>query len=103
MTGMGNLSLMVSLLRARKSGHMRQEPSFFKTMTTREEYGLVLGRMTPAVRSSWTIFSISFFCAKGGDMDVYLGEGFLGRGEWSDHGHCGKEGFLGEWKILFDV
>jgi hypothetical protein len=33
----GNLSLMVSLLRARKSGHMRKEPSFFKTMTTGEE------------------------------------------------------------------
>jgi hypothetical protein len=37
MTGMGNLSLMVSLLRAQKSGHMRQEPSFFMTMTTGEE------------------------------------------------------------------
>jgi hypothetical protein len=37
MTGMGNLSLMVSLLRARKSGHMRQEPYLFKTMTTGEE------------------------------------------------------------------
>jgi hypothetical protein len=37
MTGMGNLSLMVSLLRARKSGHIHQEPSFFRTMTTGEE------------------------------------------------------------------
>ena len=37
MTGIGNLSLMVSLLRARKSGHMHQEPSFFRTMTTGEE------------------------------------------------------------------
>jgi hypothetical protein len=36
-------------------------------------------------------------------MDVYLGEGFLGQGEWSDHGHHRKEGVLGEWKILFDV
>ena len=34
---LGNLSLMVSLLRARKSGHILQEPSFFRTMTTREE------------------------------------------------------------------
>jgi hypothetical protein len=33
----GNLSLMVSLLRARKSGHIFQEPSFFKTMTTCDE------------------------------------------------------------------
>ena len=32
MTGIGNLSLMVSLLRARKSGHILQEPSFFRTM-----------------------------------------------------------------------
>jgi hypothetical protein len=37
MTGMGNLSLMVSLLRARKSGHILQEPSFFSTMTIGEE------------------------------------------------------------------
>jgi hypothetical protein len=37
MTGMGNLSLMVSLLRARKLGHIHQEPSFFSTMMTREE------------------------------------------------------------------
>jgi hypothetical protein len=37
MTGMGNLSLMVSLLRARKSGHILQEPSFFRTMTIGEE------------------------------------------------------------------
>jgi hypothetical protein len=35
--GMGNLSLMVSLLRAQKSGHMRQVPSFLSIMTTREE------------------------------------------------------------------
>jgi hypothetical protein len=37
MIGMGNLSLMVSLLRAQKSGHILQEPSFFRTMTTGEE------------------------------------------------------------------
>jgi hypothetical protein len=37
MTGMGNLSLMVSLLRAHKSGHMFQEPYLFMTMTTGEE------------------------------------------------------------------
>ena len=36
-------------------------------------------------------------------MDVYWGESFLGQGEWNDHGHRGKEGVLGEWKILFDV
>jgi hypothetical protein len=37
MTGMGNLSLMVSLLRAWKLGHIHQEPYLFSTMTTREE------------------------------------------------------------------
>jgi hypothetical protein len=37
MTGMGNFSLMVSLLRAQKSGHILQEPYFFSTMTNREE------------------------------------------------------------------
>jgi hypothetical protein len=36
-------------------------------------------------------------------MDIYWGEGFLGQGEWNDHGHRGKEGVLGEWKRLFDV
>jgi hypothetical protein len=37
MIGMGNLSLMVSLLRAQKSGHILQEPSFFGTMTIGDE------------------------------------------------------------------
>jgi hypothetical protein len=37
MTGMGNLSLMVSLLRARKLGHILKEPYFFRTMTIGEE------------------------------------------------------------------
>jgi hypothetical protein len=37
MTGMGNLSLMVSLLRENKSGHTHQEPSFYNTMTIGEE------------------------------------------------------------------
>jgi hypothetical protein len=32
-----NFSLMVSLLRARKSRHMHQEPSFLRTMTIGEE------------------------------------------------------------------
>jgi hypothetical protein len=37
MTGMGNLSLMVILLRARKSGHMHHIPYFLSTMMTGEE------------------------------------------------------------------
>ena len=37
MTGMGNWSLMVSLLRAPKSGNILQEPSFFSTMMIGEE------------------------------------------------------------------
>jgi hypothetical protein len=37
MTEMGNLSLMVSLLRAHKLGNIHQEPSFFRTMTTGDE------------------------------------------------------------------
>ena len=43
MIGIGNLSLMVNLLRAQKSRHMCQVPSFFKTMTIQDEYGLVIG------------------------------------------------------------
>jgi hypothetical protein len=43
MKGMVNLSLMINLLRAQESGHMCQEPSFFKTITTWDEYGLVIG------------------------------------------------------------
>ena len=31
-------------------------------------------------------------------MDGYWGEGFLGQGEWNDHGHHGKEGVLGSGK-----
>jgi hypothetical protein len=37
MIGVGNLSLMVSFLRARKSGHILQEPYFVSTMTIEEE------------------------------------------------------------------
>jgi hypothetical protein len=37
MTGMGNLSLMVGLLRAQKLGHIHQEPSLFRTKTTGDE------------------------------------------------------------------
>ena len=36
-------------------------------------------------------------------MDGYWGEGFLGQGEWNDHEHLGKGGFIREWKIWFDV
>ena len=42
MIGMGNLSLIVNLLRALKSRHMHQAPYLFKTMTIRDEYGLFL-------------------------------------------------------------
>jgi hypothetical protein len=48
-------------------------------------------------------FQFHFFVQRGGGMDVYWGEGFLGQGEWNDHGHHGKEAVLGEWKIPFDV
>jgi hypothetical protein len=37
MIGMGNLSLMVSLLRARKLGDILQEPYFFRTVTIVEQ------------------------------------------------------------------
>jgi hypothetical protein len=37
MTRMGNLSLMVGLLRVQKSGKMHQEPYFLSTMTIGEE------------------------------------------------------------------
>jgi hypothetical protein len=33
-------------------------------------------------------------------MDVYWGEGFLGQGEWNDHGHHRKGGVRGELKII---
>ena len=65
MSVMGNLSLMVNFLRAWKSSHFCQLPSFFKTKTTKDEYGIVMGFMTPASSSSWIVFSISLFCANG--------------------------------------
>jgi hypothetical protein len=52
MTGMGNLSLIVSLLSAWKSRHMHQVPSFLSTMTIGEEYGLVMGWITPTSSNS---------------------------------------------------
>lgn len=47
MTSIGKLSLMVNMLRALKSGHIRHAPYFFKTITTGDEYGLVLGLIAP--------------------------------------------------------
>ena len=58
LTGMVNLSLMVSLLRAQKLGHMHQVPSLFKTMIIGDKKGIILGYMTPASNSSSMIFSI---------------------------------------------
>ena len=43
MTGIGNLTLIVDLLRAQKSRHVFQVPSFFKTMTIGNEYVIALG------------------------------------------------------------
>jgi hypothetical protein len=37
MTGMGNFSFIVILLRAKQLGHMHQVPCFLSAMTTREE------------------------------------------------------------------
>jgi hypothetical protein len=37
MTKMGNLPLIIKLLRAQKLGHMHQVPSFLRTMTIEEE------------------------------------------------------------------
>jgi hypothetical protein len=37
MIGMGNLSLMVTLLRAQKLGHIHQGPYFFRNMTIGDE------------------------------------------------------------------
>jgi len=45
MIRIGNLSLIVILLRDLKSGHMFQSSSFLKIVTTGEEHGLVLDRM----------------------------------------------------------
>jgi hypothetical protein len=38
-TGIGNLSLIINLLRAQKSRHMQQVTSLFNTITTDDEYG----------------------------------------------------------------
>jgi hypothetical protein len=61
MTRMGNLSLMVSLFREQKSGHMHQVHSLFKTITTSEEYGLVLRRITLPLVIPMSYFLFHFF------------------------------------------
>jgi hypothetical protein len=57
----------------------------------------------PALRSSWTIFSISFFWERGDDTDGYWEEGFRVQGECNDREHHVKEGVPREWKIPLDV
>ena len=72
MTGMGNLSLMVNLLRDLKSRHMCQAPSFFKTMTTRDDYGLMLGWITPTSKTLELSFQFHFFVQMDIDRGVHL-------------------------------
>lgn len=63
--GKENLFLMVILLRAQKSRHMHQVPSFFSTMVIRNKWGLVLRQMTLVANNFLTIFLISFFLENG--------------------------------------
>jgi hypothetical protein len=58
---MGNLSFIVHLLREHNSGHMCQFLSFFKTMTIREEWVLVLGHMTDIQQLLNYLFNFIFF------------------------------------------
>lgn len=60
MTGMRNLSFTIKELRDKKLGHMCQVTCFLRTMTTKEEYGLVLGWMIPIAKNNDTIFLISY-------------------------------------------
>jgi hypothetical protein len=95
----GKLILDGSLFRARKSGHMCQAPSFFNTITTREEYGLVLGRITPASSNSCTIFSIPFFWQMDTSRDIHWGLYFPEGEGCYDHAHPWREGSLLESQI----
>lgn len=58
----GNLSLMVILLRALKSIHMHNNPSLLQTKSTREKYELTLSYIILASNISWTNLSILFSC-----------------------------------------
>jgi hypothetical protein len=84
---MGNLSLMVNLLRAQKSGYMCQEPSFFKTFTIKDEYGLVLGQITTTSSNSYTIFSILFLEKMDTCRGIHWRSNFLEGEGCCDHAH----------------
>jgi hypothetical protein len=73
MTGMGNLSLMVNLLRAQKSGHMRHKPSFFKTITTGDEYGLGTWANDPCLQQFLYYFFYFIFLSKWIHVWAYIG------------------------------
>ena len=104
MIGMGNLSLMVSLLRARKSGHICQEPSFFRNHDHRRRVGARTRVDSAYIKEFLDHFlNFNFFGKRGDDTDGYWEEGFLVQGEWNDHEHHWNEGDLGEWKILVNV
>jgi hypothetical protein len=64
---------MVNLLRAWKSRHVCHDPSFSKTITIGDEYGLVLGRITPSSSNSCTIFFYFIFLSKWIPVGTYIG------------------------------
>jgi hypothetical protein len=70
---------------------MRQEPSFFKTITIRDEYGLVLGRITPTSNNSYIVFFYFIFFEK---MDTGRGEhwgaNYIEGEGCCDHAHLGR-------------
>jgi hypothetical protein len=104
MTGMGNLSLMVSLLRARKVRTHSPRTFFLQDHDHRRRIGARTRADNACIKEFLDHFLNFIFLGKGVTIQTgYWEEGFLVQGEWNDHEHHGKEGGLGEWKIPIDV
>jgi hypothetical protein len=103
MTGMGNLSLMVSLLRVEVRTHVPRA-FFLKDHDHRRRVG-ARTRMDNTCGEQFLNNFLNFiFLGKGMMIGMNIGRKVVwGQGEWNDHEHHGKEEVPGEWKKQLDV
>ena len=104
MTGMGNLYLMVSLLRAWKSGTHSPRTFFLQDHDYRRRVRACTRADNACSKEFLDHFLNFIFLWKGvAIQNGYWEEGFQIQGEWNDHEHCGRRESLGSGKYQFDV
>jgi hypothetical protein len=99
MIGMGNLSLMVNLFRARKSRHMRKVPFFLRPSPLVKNMGWYYGELPPSLVIPVPYFLSHFYEKMDICKDVHLGVDFPEGEGCYDHAHPWREVIMWEPKI----